>query len=250
MLLRRMIRLTAAIKFAGRNFIKDLLDRGAMPGTTSLQLQDLWGLPGALIAGASIFATELNSLVITSLGLPIAIVSALLALLAAYWSAIAIVAKAPTGQILAPTNSPTIKYVYTPPVRWIAKLAFICSVGTFPILSVQAAADILPLPTVFYGYVIDAKSGRPLPDVRLVAIDTSYANSTSQASLSDSVGFYIMHTTKSLSRSSQVLAYPPECKKPTRLSLLSSYEVRQSPDGKTIDSRLRPVFRHSVGCEP
>jgi hypothetical protein len=230
-------------------FLDDLGDQGARPGTKPLQIQELWGLPIVAVGTLGSLLKESQSIVVSSFGMPAALLTVFLLALALYWSILTIMAKQQSDAIVSPTGHPFYIYVYTWGVRLIAKLVLIVVIIILPYGAAEALHQLQPLPMILYGYLIDSKTSRPLSEIMVMVENKRGADITARSLPSDSSGFYIIHTSRNVSRLDRLKVYLPTCKKSILLSLHSAHETRYAPDGKQLPKKINPVFRHVISCD-
>jgi hypothetical protein len=147
-----------------------------------------------------------------------------------------------------PTPALRTTYRYAQPARSVAKILL-------PVLSVilmfslvATASSLKPLPSQFYGYLLDGASGLPLPDLSVRVFDQHGSDLTKGALKTDSRGFYIVEMIRNANRQCVLQVYPAGCHNKQELPLTTAYETRLDPSGKKVQDILAPVFLHRISC--
>ena len=231
-----------------RAFGRDLGDRGARRAQRQLQIPDLWGIPLALLGTVFPFVTQLKSALADIIGLPSVIFPLLMSIIAAYWCVIIVTSKdVPARAVGIAAGQETALYRHTNGLRNAAKLGLLALAVLMLGATREAAIELSPLPSTIYGFVINATSGEPYAEI-VVAAEDHRGAMLSEATHTDSIGFYILHLSRRTNRSARIRLQPPRCAAPQYLSLSSWHETKKDSQGAALSSNLHPVFIHAVSC--
>lgn len=123
----------------------------------------------------------------------------------------------------------------------MAKLVFVLLLVVLPGNLVDTIRELTPLPTRFSGFILDAADGAPVVGAKVRAVSHDGVDLTASSLDTDSAGFYVVETRRSIKRSGH-LAVTVESSEMHLLSLRHRNEM----DGLYGDSHSAPVFRHYV----
>ena len=104
------------------------------------------------------------------------------------------------------------------------------------------------LPVVIYGYLLDARTRRPIKDANVRVLDFLGVDVTEECWTSDDSGFYILKIKKGITRRAKIIVYQPNCEEST-LELKKEFETEVDPVGKQIMNEQWPSFIHHITCK-
>ena len=174
------------------------------------------------------------------------------------WSLSTIRAKTPilqrgqeaAGIVLSSEGSlPELQYTYVRSIRALAKAALLVTLIAIPFRVRAAFIQLAPLPTTFFGYLVDSRTGEPLTATRVRVLDGGGADVTEGEWGSDSRGFYVVKTVRRVQRNAKLQVFLQECSRPNLLPLTAPFEQRPSSLQSKDVNTATPSFFHSLSCE-
>ena len=225
----------------------DVVDRGAIKRSGNVEWPDLYRLGALAASGGLSLASGATRLATDLLGLPGSIVPVALAFVGLLWAWHLVTSKGRRDRVPGLVESPLV-YAFHQPIRQFAKLAAILLIVLLVRQTHILADDLTSLPTTIYGYLVDARNGGPAEGALVRIVDRSGVDVTLKQLPSDSVGFYVVHTSRNVRRNAtgQVMFAP--CSAPSALPLYRIFETGVDAYGAPVPESLSPVFRHTLVC--
>jgi hypothetical protein len=234
------------------SFIADMLDRSAEARKNYRWVPDLWATGLLAASGVASYADVLYKLFTNIIGAPGVLVPLFILLFVLVWCVFLVSAKDETQShasiVISTDNKRHLEFKYGQPVRYFAKIGIVLIIVSLPGKVISSTYKIIPLPTIFYGYLVDARTGQPIADARVRVVSADGADITQSTWLSDSEGFYIVRTTKRAYRNDRILVNDANC-----TTKEYSLPLRRADELPAVQSNkpkvgLRPVFRHVLNC--
>lgn len=235
-----------------RRFWNDLFDRSAEVRSRS-QGPDIAAI---LLTGLPVLLSTVEGvqrLVVQVVALPSVILPPTSLLLGTVGASYVITARSlpekAAGFAAGAPSSQHAQYRFARPGRLVAKLLLLLFSAALPWFAVATVRHLQPLPDTWYGYLLDARDGSALQDVR-VEIQSEHGVVLTEGNWrTDSYGFYIVGTSKRAYRSSHLVAYVPHCKQRRVLPLTPEHEGVATLNPAVDPRKTRPMFVHSISCE-
>jgi hypothetical protein len=235
-----------------REFVRDLCDKSA-ERKNSAQAPDYAALAAAILPGILSIVESAQRVTANVFAVPALLLTPLTLCLGIAWSTFVVISKVEEERILEvpipPTRVRTIRYRYMHVARQCAKVLLLAFVVLLPRSLTAAFRGLNPLPKTFYGYLLNARDGSPIHDVRVRVLGIDGANLTDGEWRTDSYGFYIMKTLVPGQRTSKLIVYLPDCGSRLLLPLTHAYEQWVPHPAGLVTRDVRPVFRHFVSCD-
>lgn len=204
------------------------------------------------ISGAVSYASTLDRLASQLLGIPGSFLPIFIIVFGLSWCMYVIHVKTmeeSNSRITLPIEDKSqLRYKYGQPVRYLAKAGLLILLVLLPGKLSTAIDEVVPLPPTFYGYLIDARSAKPMADVRVRVVTADGVDITKGVWLSDSEGFYIVETLQRVQRNAHLVVIQPDCNMEQSLSLRRVDESHIDAFGRNTPAELRPMFRHIINC--
>jgi hypothetical protein len=234
------------------SFINDILDRSARPSSQGVALPDLWTISILAFSGAATFFDAFTTLANRLFGIAGSIIPLGLVVVGLAWSIFVINTKDKqmlATVIVARTVPPSeLTYAYSQSIRYLAKISMVVLLLLLPSHVAAVIDEFIPLPSTIYGYLVDARSRKPVIDAVVRVVDTNGVDVTTNQWPSDSTGFYIIENSRRVRRNSRIVVSQADCKTENELPMFRIYETRVDLSGNKIPRFLKPAFQHTINC--
>ena len=251
-----LMSLGASIKSVSRRlltaftaFCADLLDKGASKKADSISIREAGGAVAAGLAAIVEWFDHARKVVHELLGFSSALLPPLLLAFGVLWCISVITAKESTPETPIVSGlvirTPRRSYRSGQPTRWLSKSLLVLILFLLPRFASVWAEEVIPLPITFSGYLNDQRSGKPIDGARIRVVSENGVDLTQGEWWSDSNGFYVVRTSRRVSRLASVEISRSDCTTLERLPLGKNFEVRQE---KQTGHHRGPVFHHMVPC--
>jgi hypothetical protein len=217
----------------------DFTDRSASKRVDFSWDSGLWTTAGVVIAAAAAYFESSEKLFIGVFGDFKGTFRLLLVVVALLGCVFMVRSK---RQVLSTStgDSSSLQYSFAQPMRIVAKFGIIALLALLPTRVIAAKDDFIPLPQTIYGYLVDARSDKPVSDAGIRVVNQDGVDVTDGVWLSDSQGFYVVKTSEPVMRTAHIIISIPECKSRQSLTLRRVDQIG-SRNGY-------PVFRHVAEC--
>jgi hypothetical protein len=223
-------------------FWEDMLDRGAAQRQVSDSAKDFLAIVTTAVAASCSFITAVEKLGALALGNLSPLLPLLMVISGTTVTFYIVCAK--MDQHLLEFQAIEKKrqtYVYTQFVRQLSKLGILAFLLFLPSKVLAAADSIIPMPTRISGYIFDAATGEPLPDVEVGVLTSEGRDITSGTFLTDSDGYFIIVATQPIRRSDSLKMKGLQCLGIKTMQLTRDYQSGRDAAG--------PTFRFNVDCK-
>lgn len=225
-------------------------DRSAKKKKSNNWLRDISAVTIVALTGAGSYLTLVKDVGMTLLGLSGSLIPSIIVIAGIIWCFVIITSKEQKHEAgFAQKDLKTLQYVYVQPVRHLSKITLLFFLlYVLPLNINKALVERIPLASVIYGNLVDARTGDPVIDARIRILTSDGIDVTKGEWFTDSRGFFIVETKSSIYRDAILAVFPTDCSKEIHLPLLSSFEVSVSETALNLPEGLDPMFQHQITC--
>jgi hypothetical protein len=228
-----------------------LLDTGALKKANPVTPSDLSAAVLASLSAISVFAEKSQELARNLLGGYGSFIPLLLVIFLILWSLYVIGAKISSEAFTVgfrndKAGSPGFVYKHGQLVRWFSRMLLVALLYLIPRAAAPIVDELSTLPTVLYGYLQDAHTGKPLEGIIVRVVTAEGQDITNGHWKTDSDGFWIVKTSRPSDRHAKLAIWLPDCSVQELLPLNHESELAHK---RAARKELGPIFSHSVSCQ-